>query len=30
LILEAVSGAVGIINRKPLFITAVRRCDHRP
>ena len=30
LILEAVAGTVGVIDREPLFITAIRRADTRP
>ena len=30
LILEPVPGAVGVVDREPLFIAAVRRCDHAP
>jgi hypothetical protein len=30
MILEAVPGAVGVVDRGPLFITAVRRSDKRP
>ena len=30
LVLESMSRAVGVVDRKPLFIAAIRRCDIRP